>query len=46
MKDIADEMKGFLKIKERMNDKLLSDLVMSREKKLPEEIWKYIREYI
>lgn len=46
MKEIADEMKGFLKVKERMNDKLFSNILMKRDKKLPEEIWKYIREYI
>jgi len=46
MKDVACEMKCFLNIKERMNEKLLSEVVLRRDDKLPDEIWKYIREYI
>ena len=50
MKDIADELRKFMIIKERMYERLISSIISNKEKKirieLPDDVWNYIREYI
>lgn len=46
MKDLASEIELFMRIKERMYERLLIGMIERRDNKLAEEIWKYIKEYI
>ena len=46
MKEIAKEIERFMEIKERMNNRLLLEIISRRDVRLPDDIWNYIIEYI